>query len=129
MVEWGVAAGTGFGLLVFAVHGLLPNIFTDDTAVLALTSFLLVWVAAMQPVAGVVFVLDGVLIGAGDLRFLAWAMVAATALFVPVGLGVLGLEIGIGWLWAALYLFMLARAVALGVRFAGGRWAVTGAVS
>jgi Na+-driven multidrug efflux pump len=84
-------------------------------------------VAALQPVNAVAFVLDGVLIGAGDMRFLAWAMVGAAALFVPAALAVAALDLGIGWLWASLGLLMVTRTVTLGARFTGGRWAVVGA--
>jgi Na+-driven multidrug efflux pump len=93
----------------------------------ALASFLLIWVAALQPVNAVAFVLDGVLIGAGDMRFLAWAMVGAAALFVPAAVAVAALDLGIGWLWASLGLLMVTRTVTLGARFAGGRWVVVGA--
>ena len=71
--------------------------------------------------------LDGVLIGAGDMRFLARAMVAATAVFAVGAAAVLGLDLGIGWLWAAIVAWMLTRLVALSLRYAGDRWLVTGA--
>ena len=92
-----------------------------------MSAFLLVFVAVMQPLNGVVFVLDGLLIGAGDLRYLAGAMVVSFVAFLPCALAVLALGLGIGWLWAALIVFMVARMVTLGVRWAGDRWAVTGA--
>jgi putative MATE family efflux protein len=127
MIEWGVAGGAAVGLLVAALSRVLPHLFTGDADVVALASFLLIWVAALQPVNAVAFVLDGVLIGAGDMRFLAWAMVAAAALFVPAALAVAALDLGIGWLWASLGLLMVTRTVTLGARFAGGRWVVVGA--
>ena len=67
----------------------LPDLFTDDAAVASLAGFLLVWVAALQPVNGVAFVLDGLLIGAGDMRFLAWAMWIALGVFAPCAVAVL----------------------------------------
>ncbi len=79
---------------------MLPYIFTDDPAVISLASFLLVWVAISQPLGGPAFVLDGILVGSGDLKFLARAM-AAISLIVIVGEPiVLWLGGGIGWLWA-----------------------------
>jgi Na+-driven multidrug efflux pump len=84
-------------------------------------------VALLQPVNGLVFVLDGILIGAGDLRFLAAAMVGAAAVFVPAAALALVLDLGLAGLWGAVALLMLARLVALGRRFAGGRWVVLGA--
>jgi putative MATE family efflux protein len=127
MIEWGVLAGVAFGAVVAALHGAIPHLFSSDEAVVTLAGFLLLWAAAMQPVCGVVFVLDGVLIGAGDMRFLAWSMAVAAVVFAPLALGVAWLDAGIGWLWAALYVLMLARAAALVGRFAGTRWMVLGA--
>jgi putative MATE family efflux protein len=127
MIEWGVALGVLVGVLVALLHSMLPHLFTDDADVLALAGFLLLWVAALQPVNAVAFVLDGVLIGAGDMRFLAWAMVVAAAVFIPAALLVLALDAGIGWLWAALGLLMATRASTLLARFASDRWIVLGA--
>jgi putative MATE family efflux protein len=127
MIEWGVALGAVVGVLVAALRIVLPQLFTDDAEVLALASFLLVWVAALQPVNAVAFVLDGVLIGAGDMRFLAWAMIVAAVVFIPAALAVLALDAGIGWLWASLGLLMATRASTLLARFASGRWIVLGA--
>lgn len=128
MITWGVLAGVGSGVVVLAASPWLPRVFSPDEEVVALAGFLLVWVAALQPVNGVVFVLDGVLIGAGDLRFLAVAMVGAAAVFVPAVLAVGALDLGVGWVWASLGLLMVTRLVALGARFSGDAWAVTGAV-
>lgn len=127
MVQWGLAAGLSFAGLVAASSGALPGLFSNDTAVTRLASFLLLWVALLQPVNAVVFVLDGVLIGAGDLRYLAGAMVVAALAFVPAALAVHLLGLGIGWLWGAIGLLMVTRLVALGVRWGQGGWAVPGA--
>jgi Na+-driven multidrug efflux pump len=87
--------------------------------------------AAFQPVAGVVFVLDGVLIGAGDGRYLAWGGVAVLAVFAPVALLVPGLSDGgpgLLWLWVVFgLLFMGSRAVVLVHRARGTAWMATGA--
>src|SRR5690606_14178876 len=98
-----------------------------DAEVVALCASLLVAVAVLQPVNAVVFVLDGVLIGTGDQRFLAVAMVVAAAVFVPAAVAVGALDLGIGALWGAIGLLMLTRGVALAWRFAGDAWQVTGA--
>jgi Na+-driven multidrug efflux pump len=95
--------------------------------VLDLAAFLLVWVALVQPLNGVAFVLDGILIGAGDMAFLARGMVGAAAVFIPPAVAVAALDLGIGWLWACIALLMATRAASLGVRFAGTRWVVLGA--
>ncbi len=126
MIEWGVALGTVAGVVVLATRGLLPHVFSDDPAVIEVAGFLLVWVALLQPLNGLVFVLDGILIGAGDMAFLARAMVGAAIVFVPPAVAVAVLGLGIGWLWACIALLMTARGVALGARFAGDRWIVLG---
>jgi putative MATE family efflux protein len=126
MLEWGVGAGVVLGLATLAVHTAAPRIFTSDPAVIEVCGFLLVFVAITQPLNGAVFVLDGLLIGAGDLRFLARAMAVSFVAFVPCALAVLAFGGGIGWLWAALTVFMAVRAATLGWRWAQGGWAVTG---
>ena len=127
MTEWGVVAGLGLGLVLLATSPVLPHVFTQDEAVLGLASFLLIHVAVSQPVAGVVFALDGVLIGAGDLRYLAWAMWGAAIVLIGGGLLVLQLDAGIGWLWFALHGWIITRAITLVARFRGDAWQVTGA--
>jgi putative MATE family efflux protein len=127
MIEWGVALGVVFGVIVLATRPVLAPLFSDDPDVVALAGFLLLWTAALQPVNAVAYVLDGVLIGAGDMRFLAWAMVGAAAVFVPAATAVAVTDAGIGWLWAALALLMVTRSAVLLVRFAGDRWVVLGA--
>lgn len=123
----GVAASIVTAALVAVASPVLPRLFTPDTDVVDLARFLLLWVAVLQPIAAVAFVLDGVLIGAGDQRWLAGAMVAsALALGLAVA-PILPLGLGIGWVWFALGVLMATRAVLLLARFAGDRWLVTGA--
>lgn len=123
---WGLAAGTIAGVLVFALRVPLAGLFSDDPAVEALTAQLLVWVAVLQPVAGVVYALDGILIGAGDLRYLARAMTGVAVLFGLLALVVVQADLSVLWLWAALAAMMVTRLVPLLVRFRRGAWAVAG---
>ena len=127
MIGWGAAVGVLTGAVVLASSPLLPRVFTEDAAVIALAAFLLLHVGFSQPAAGVVFALDGVLIGAGDLRFLAVSMVGAGVVLVGGGLLVVAVGAGIGWLWAVLHAWMGTRLVLMLWRFAGTRWQVTGA--
>ena len=121
------SAVTGIGLV--ALSPVLPHLFTPDPDVAALASFLLVWAAVLQPAAAMAFVLDGVLIGAGDQRFLARAMaVAALALAVAVA-PILPLGLGIGWVWGGFGVLMGVRALTLLARFRSHRWLVAGAVA
>jgi putative MATE family efflux protein len=127
MVEWGVLAGAALGGLVALLRPVLAPLFSDDPAVIHLTRQVLWVVAALQPLNAVVFVLDGVLIGAGDLRFLARAMVAAFAVYLPAAI-LAGTAGGtLLWLWAAITLLMVARLAGVAWRFAGHRWVVPGA--
>jgi putative MATE family efflux protein len=123
MLAWGGLLGVVAAVAVVASRGLLPSVFTEDDAVRELTGFVLVWVAALQPVNGVVFALDGVLIGAGDQRYLAASMVVALACFVPVAGAVLWLDLGIGWLWFAIGVLMVARLATLAPRWRTDAWA------
>lgn len=127
MLEWGVLAGAAMAVAIAALHTVLPAVFSSDAAVIDTAAALLLLVAVLQPVNGAVFVLDGLLIGAGDMGYLAAAMVIGLVVFVPAAVAVAVSGAGVGWLWAALGLFMLTRLVTLGVRWHGDRWAVTGA--
>jgi Na+-driven multidrug efflux pump len=77
----------------------------------------------MQPAAAVVFALDGILIGAGDTRYLAYAMLASLAVFVPLAL----MADDLRGLWAALLALMMVRLATLAARFSRRRWIVLGA--
>ena len=120
--------GVVLGLLVLVLAPFVPGLFTPDPAVADLVTFLLIWVAVLQPVGAVAFVLDGVLIGAGDQRFLAVAMAAAAGAMLVALVPVLPLGLGIGWVWAAFGVFMGARALVLLARFRTDAWLVAGAV-
>ncbi len=101
--------------------------FTDDAAVIGRAAEIWPLFALMQPVGAAVFALDGILIGAGDTRFLKWSMLAALAAFAPLALGALFLGFGLIGVWVALLVLMATRFVTCGARFAGRRWAVVGA--
>jgi putative MATE family efflux protein len=127
MIEWGIAAGIVTGLATVAARpGLIPLFTTDSDVRSALEPVLLI-AALFQPVAGIVFVLDGVLIGAGDARYLAVAGLGTMAVFVPCALAVLAFDLGLTGLWWAMGVFMLARLAFLSARAYGTRWLVTGA--
>ena len=81
----------------------------------------------MMPLNGAVFALDGILIGAGDTRFLMWGMLAAAAVYVPIALLALAQGWGIVGVWCGLAALIVVRLATCGARFAGERWALTGA--
>jgi Na+-driven multidrug efflux pump len=127
MCWWGAALGVAAGVLVAVARPLYVPLFTPDHAVQALLSGILLLVAVYQPVSGVVFVLDGVLIGAGDNRFLAAASIATTAVFIACAYAAQAAHGGLTGLWLAIGAFMVARLVALGLRARSPAWTVTGA--
>jgi putative MATE family efflux protein len=129
LVELGVVVGVLFGLAVVVARPWLAGAFTTDAGVRDLVLEVLWIVAAMQPLAAIVFVLDGVLIGAGDAGYLALAMLVATiGVYLPAALLVAALDAGLLWLWGALALWMLARFVGMAGRFRTTRWQVEGAM-
>jgi putative MATE family efflux protein len=128
MLVLSLLAGCVLGGVLLALGGVIPHLFTDDPAVVERAQEVWPLFALMQPAAAVVFALDGILIGAGDTRYLAGSMlVAGFGVYVPVALLALALDWGIVGVWCGLLGLMAARLLTLGVRFRGGRWAVTGA--
>lgn len=128
MVWWGVLSGIVLGVLTAAASPLLLRLFTSDAGVREALLPVLLVVAVTSPVSGVVFVLDGVLMGAGDGTYLAWAMLLTLAVFAPGALLVPALGGGVTTLWCMVAgLMMGTRLVTLGLRARTGRWLVTGA--
>ncbi|MFC9478129.1 MATE family efflux transporter [Streptomyces griseus] len=127
MVEWGIGCGIVLGVLIVLARPLFIPLFTSDPSVKDTLLPALLVVAVSQPIAGVVFVLDGVLMGAGDGRYLAWAMLVTLAVFAPVALLVPTLGGGLTALWWAMTLMMAVRLITLWLRTRSGRWIVTGA--
>ncbi|MYU54815.1 MULTISPECIES: MATE family efflux transporter [Streptomyces] len=127
MVQWGIASGVVLGVVVVLARPAFIPLFTSDPAVQGPLLTTLLVVAVTQPVSGIVFILDGVLMGAGDGPYLAWAMVVTLALFAPVALAVPALGGGLVALWWAMALMMTVRMLTLWLRTRSGRWIVTGA--
>ena len=134
MVRIGLVSGVVTGILLALVAPILGPLFTDDPEVVDLLGDVLLVAALFQPLAGVVFVLDGVLIGAGDGRYLAWAGTLVTALFLPaavlVARGASDQGSGLVWLWVVFgAVFIGGRAVVLVLRARTDRWMVLGSVA
>jgi putative MATE family efflux protein len=127
MVEWGVGCGVAFGLAVLAVRPWLPGLFTHDPHVRTLLLSSLVVIALTQPISGAAFILDGVLIGAGDTRYLALAQTIALLVFLPAVWPALAAHTDLNSLWMAVAAWMTARLVTYAVRIRGHNWLVTGA--
>lgn len=131
-VAWGVWFGVIVGAVIAALSGVLGIVFTGDTAIATLVQPALLVLAVAQPIAGVVFVLDGVLMGADDARYLAVAgglnlVPFLPALWIIAATGVDGTA-GLMWLAAAFFgVYLLARLATLGWRVRSGRWVAAGA--
>lgn len=124
VLYWGVVIGL-VAMVIFGVGApFLPHLFTNDPAVVSLAIIALVHLALMQPLNGLVFALDGVLIGAGDMNFLARAMAVAAAVFIPLALLVPAMGLGLGWLWGSIWVLMIVRGIGLWWRFTSHRWVV-----
>jgi putative MATE family efflux protein len=129
MLWWGAMSGVALGALLAVARPAYVGLFTTDGDVReALLSVLLV-AAVLQPVCGVVFALDGVLIGAGDAPYLAWAGVATLVVFLPLVGWVIAAGGGLVVLWWAFGAFMGARLVTLVLRERSDAWLVTGATA
>jgi putative MATE family efflux protein len=125
--RWGLGAGAVFALLYAAGWWVLPRLFSSSPAVWHQAHLLWPWFVVMLPAAGVVFALDGVIIGAGDVAFLRTVtIVAALGGFVPITLATAHWGWGIGGVWAGLTAFVVIRLVGLMWRIRGERWVVLG---
>lgn len=123
-----LAGGCVAAAVLAALYSPLPHLFTSDPRVINRLHAIWPLFVAMQPAAAAVFVLDGVLIGSGDTRYLAFAMVfAALAFYVPLALLALELHWGIVGVWAGLVALIVVRLVTNAVRFVRRRWIVLGA--
>lgn len=126
-VFWGVGCGAVIGGLLAAASPILGNVFSSDPRVLSILPSALLVLGLSLPLGGYVFVLDGVLMGAGDARYLAWTSLANLGVYLPVLWAVTVLvptgTLALVALTAAFaVVFMAARAVTLGLRARGERW-------
>lgn len=126
-VAWGAWFGVVVGVIIAALSGVIGLAFTGDPAIAALIQPALIVLAVAQPIAGIVFVLDGVLMGSGDVRYLAIAgglnlVPFLPALWIITLVGVDGTA-GVTWLAVAFFgVYMLARFATLGWRVKTGGW-------
>ena len=127
-LTWGVGTGAAIGVLLAVLSPWLPRVFSSDPAVTSLATPALVVVATAMPLAGAVYLFDGVLMGAGDGRYLAWAGLANLVPYVPLAVAVgHGWPVdgphGLLWLWGAFaWVFMGARCLTTGLRARTDAW-------
>jgi putative MATE family efflux protein len=130
-VAWGAWFGVITGALIGALSGVIGLLFTGDPGIATLVQPALIVLAIAQPICGVVFVLDGVLIGAGDAKYLAIVGVLNLVPFVPALVLVAMLHpvgaAGLAWLAISFFgVYMLARLLTLGWRVRGSTWMTAG---
>ena len=131
-VSWGAWFGVIVGVVIGALSGVIGLLFTGDAAIAALVQPALIVLAVAQPICGIVFVLDGVLIGAGDAKYLAIVGLVNLVPFVPALVLIAVLHpagaAGLAWLAVAFFgVYMLARLFTLGWRVRGSAWMTAGA--
>ncbi len=127
VARYGLWAGCVFSVLFAAGWSLIPQAFTSSQAVQHQAHILWPWLVGMLPAGGVVFALDGVLIGAGDVGFMRTiTLVAAVGAFAPLNIAALHWHWGIGGVWAGLTAFIGVRFVGMVWRTRGSRWTVLG---
>lgn len=131
LISMGLRYGGVLALAIALVSPVAGIVFTSDAEVRMQLTWVLIVMAVGIPLAGYVFVLDGVLIGAGDAKYLAITgalnLLAYAPMLLLVSLSGLRGPVGLALLWAAFGIgYIGARAVTLGWRARGGRWMVTG---
>lgn len=126
MTGWSVGSGVVLGVVAILARGPIAHFFSTDPEVQRLVAQLLLVVGLTLGLAGYVYLLDGVLIGAGDGPYLAKAGLITLVVYAPLALVALTLDSGLPallWLWGSFTLgFMGARAVTLGLRAHGDQW-------
>lgn len=127
LINLGWISGITMGLAIGLGSGIIPMAFSADSSVRNTAAQALVVVAIAMPISGAVYVLDGILIGAGDGRYLAWAGVFTMVMYLPLAAFVHFTQANFTMLWLAYGLFMLARFVTLWLRQRSDAWLVLGA--
>ena len=126
MIWLSIIVGAAFSVVLLVFSGVIPRIFTSDPEVLAQCALLWPLFALSQPLNGIVFAIDGILIGASDGRYLALSMAAAFAVCAVALAVVVWADWGVRGVWAALVLLIVTRMALMGARFLRRRWLVTG---
>ncbi|QNK82176.1 MATE family efflux transporter [Nakamurella sp. PAMC28650] len=125
--RYGLVAGLIFGAIAAAGWYVIPLAFSSDPGVQHQAHLLWPWLVGMMPVGGILFALDGVLIGAGDNAFLRTVTLLSALLgYIPLALCALAFGWGLGGVWAGLATFIVLRFVGMAWRTGSGRWLVVG---
>ncbi len=125
ILQWALGLGMGLGATTWLLSGTVASWFSDDPAVIPLLTASLMMVGLIQPIGGVAYALDGILVGAADQRFLAVAMVGSLGILAAGAVVVSRLD-DLWPLWALIGVFMASRVIFLGGRYRGNKWLHTG---
>jgi putative MATE family efflux protein len=125
---WSTLFALGLAVVFAVGSGVMPRLFTTDPQVIGRVHVIWWFFVSLIPIAGVVFALDGTLLGAGDAAYLRTTTMAAGLLgFLPMIWLSLVCHWGIAGIWAGLTAFILGRLLAVGARTRSGHWARVGA--
>jgi Na+-driven multidrug efflux pump len=122
-----VRYGVIVGIATVALAPIVPSLFSNDSQVQHLITLCLLMVGVHQPLAAVVFLLDGVLVGSGDSRYLAFVLTVGMCVFLPIAWAVTRFDLGVIGLWCAMIAFMITRASLMWMRARSDAWIVEGA--
>ena len=127
LMRWSLVYGAVIGVLTLLSATFAPSLFSSDAVVRALLVQCLVIIGVHQPLASTVFLLDGVLVGSGDSKYIAFVQTMAMCTFLVIAWAVLRYDLGIIGLWCAMIGFLATRAALLLPRAASDAWIVEGA--
>ena len=127
LLRWSIGYGIVVGVLTMLLAPVVPSLFSADPTVQRLIIICLLAVGIHQPLAAIVFLLDGVLIGSGDRRYIAFVLTMAMCTFLPIAWAVLHWQLGVIGLWCAMVAFLATRATLMMRRAATDNWIVEGA--
>lgn len=119
LMQFGVLTGILAAALLFLTRNFAPYLFTTDAEVIATLLPILTAIAILQPISGLVFVLDGILIGASDNRYLAFAMTISFLVYLPMAYFA---RDNLTYLWLAYCGFIIARLITLLARIRTTAW-------
>ncbi len=124
VVAWTVGISAVLAAIFAAGVHFIPRMFTEEVGTINAMQSGPWWVlVAMIPIGGVVFSLDGVLLGAGDAAYLRNITIAAVVFgFLPL----IWLTHLNGWpltgVWLGLLAFLVLRLVFVVLRYRGSKW-------
>ena len=84
LYRWVFLVSLSLGLLLFMLSPLLPGLFSTDTDIQNTTWLGIILIALLMPLAAWVFILDGILIGAGQTKYLAYTSLLTALFYIPV---------------------------------------------